>query len=423
MKIFSRTVLAAAFVIAALAPALAQWQVPNYAVPIGRGAASQGFKFAAPGTAAFPLVSNGAAADPTFQALVNAGISPSAAIALTKLANQNANTVVANGTNTAAPPVAFPMPSCSTSTSVLQWLTNTGFQCATNANPQTSATICNLKDQMDITSPGWVYYTTPGSGTNIGPALSACMATFAANQGRGTIVVPAGAWALSTSNIDFAGSYIIGQGSQASVIVFRPPGGVGAALKWSGAGGYTGGGVKGVAISLDSTVGASTAIGLLFQGNATYQPDQIEVDDIYITSIGGVSTWYSGAVFDGSARTAPQGMRVGMVSNVQIFSATNTGVSFNNVVQYTISNLGVYTSTGTGRNIYFAGGGSPTTNTIQVVADGLITNDLNITNSSRIFARGWGTSVSVDATATNSRVEFDGALIGVCGASCTVTAF
>lgn len=47
--------------------ALAQWQVPNYSVPLGRGPGSTGFKRAVPGTTGLPLTSNGAAADPTFR--------------------------------------------------------------------------------------------------------------------------------------------------------------------------------------------------------------------------------------------------------------------------------------------------------------------------------------------------------------------
>lgn len=60
-------------------PAAAQWQVPNNAVPLGRGAGVTGFGSAAPGAAGSPLVSNGATLDPSFQLLPNSGlISPPA---------------------------------------------------------------------------------------------------------------------------------------------------------------------------------------------------------------------------------------------------------------------------------------------------------------------------------------------------------
>lgn len=63
-------VLAAFFYVCA--PALAQWQVPNYAVPEGRGAGT-GFKAIIPGTAGYPLTSNGASSSPTFQGFVQEG--------------------------------------------------------------------------------------------------------------------------------------------------------------------------------------------------------------------------------------------------------------------------------------------------------------------------------------------------------------
>lgn len=51
---------------------------------------------------------------------------------LAQLPTLTANTVLANATSGAAVPTAFGMPSCATNTGVhLQWLTNTGFQCAT----------------------------------------------------------------------------------------------------------------------------------------------------------------------------------------------------------------------------------------------------------------------------------------------------
>jgi hypothetical protein len=60
-------IAALALLLGLVGPALAQWQVPDHAVPIGRGPGFTGFKNAAPGTAGLPLVSNGAAADPSFQ--------------------------------------------------------------------------------------------------------------------------------------------------------------------------------------------------------------------------------------------------------------------------------------------------------------------------------------------------------------------
>lgn len=63
-----RIALAFAAIFFFAAPALAQWQVPDHAVPIGRGAGI-GFDFASPGTAGRILIDQGAASDPAFTAL------------------------------------------------------------------------------------------------------------------------------------------------------------------------------------------------------------------------------------------------------------------------------------------------------------------------------------------------------------------
>jgi hypothetical protein len=66
------------------------------------------------------IVSNGASSAPAWGGI---GVNGIAAIA--------ANTVLANATASSASPTAFSMPSCSSSTSVLQWASGTGFQCVT----------------------------------------------------------------------------------------------------------------------------------------------------------------------------------------------------------------------------------------------------------------------------------------------------
>lgn len=61
----------------------------------------------------------------------------SSRINLTNLANQAANTVVANITSGSATPTAFAMPSCSTSSSAINYTTNTGFGCNSSINAAT----------------------------------------------------------------------------------------------------------------------------------------------------------------------------------------------------------------------------------------------------------------------------------------------
>lgn len=64
-----KRLLASVALIAALSdPVLAQWQVDEFAVPLGRGTGKTGFAKALPGTSGWCLRSNGPAANPTFQA-------------------------------------------------------------------------------------------------------------------------------------------------------------------------------------------------------------------------------------------------------------------------------------------------------------------------------------------------------------------
>lgn len=77
------------------------------------------------------------------QAIVSTGASTAPAwgnVTATSLAAQAANTVVANVTASSASPTAFVMPSCSTSTSALQYTSGTGFTCYASSASLTGAT-------------------------------------------------------------------------------------------------------------------------------------------------------------------------------------------------------------------------------------------------------------------------------------------
>lgn len=68
------------------------------------------------------------------QVIVSTGASTApgwATVPLSGLSSMAANTVVANATSSSAAPTAFPMPSCSSSNSSLQWSNGTGFACLT----------------------------------------------------------------------------------------------------------------------------------------------------------------------------------------------------------------------------------------------------------------------------------------------------
>lgn len=105
MNLFRSIALSLALLMG-IAPAAAQWQTPNHSVPIGRGAGVTGFGNAAPGTAKLPLISNGAAFDPSFQPLdLNSagttGIVPTAkgGTGLDNSTNAANDVLVSNGVN------------------------------------------------------------------------------------------------------------------------------------------------------------------------------------------------------------------------------------------------------------------------------------------------------------------------------------
>lgn len=88
---------------------------------------------------------------------------PSGTIALSGLASQAANTVVANFTASGHTPVAFAMPSCSTATSALQYTSGTGVTCNTNAASLTGATFTGAVS-LSYAGPIFTLNDTSGSG-------------------------------------------------------------------------------------------------------------------------------------------------------------------------------------------------------------------------------------------------------------------
>lgn len=97
---------------------------------------------AAFGTTLNPIQLLNPAGSTSGQAIVSTGASSTPTwsnVAASSLAAQAANTVVANVTGSSASPTAFSMPSCSASTSALQWTSGTGFVCNAAVVPITTA--------------------------------------------------------------------------------------------------------------------------------------------------------------------------------------------------------------------------------------------------------------------------------------------
>lgn len=101
------------------------------------GALALIFSIAASATTLNPIQLLNPTGSTSGQAIVSTGASTAPAwsnVAATALAAQAANTVVANATGSSASPTAFPVPSCSTSASALDWTSGTGFTCNTAIN-------------------------------------------------------------------------------------------------------------------------------------------------------------------------------------------------------------------------------------------------------------------------------------------------
>jgi len=221
-----------------------------------------------------------------------------------------------------------------------------------------------LSDLMDARygAGNWTERTGIGIGTDIGPAIADGVALLRSttSTGRGKIKIGSARWLMNTSPGDLSGINLEGVESMASVIVYNNA--AGAALLWSGLGGYTGGGARGLGLMLESGLGNTGAYGIFLQGNATFQPDQTEWDEIYMSSIGATSFWYDGFHADGSARSSPQGIRIATMREVEIFNCRNVPLYLSNVVGWTLENVGVFTGVGPyGNDIFIVGGSTHVT--------------------------------------------------------------
>jgi hypothetical protein len=267
----------------------------------------------------------------------------------------------------------------------------------------TSSPVKDLRECMDAQYGvgGWTKRTGVGSGSDIGPALTKCLTDIRAIFGRGKITIPPGQWLMTNapSSALLSGNVIEGLGSQASIIVFNNAKGV--AFHFSGANGYTGGGMRGIGLLLESGLGNTNSYGIYLVGDSKSQPDQMEFNDIYLSAVGGSSYWWEGLHAIGTARTSPQGIRVVIINNMQIFNCRNVGAYISNAVQWSISNLGTYTGIGTGNDIYITGGGPANTNTIQLTASRLYAGGtLYLNNASDIAIEGKAGALNVNGTAT-----------------------
>jgi hypothetical protein len=203
------------------------------------------------------------------------------------------------------------------------------------------------------------------TGTDITPFLNTALAELrTSGRGRGVLWIPPGSWRFTgCDHTLLAGHRLIGAGSQASVLNYDK--GDGVAFHFSSHGGFSGGGIEGVAIRLEEGQGLSTAYALRWMGNAVHQPDQTEARDLYITALGN-SYWFRCLEINGTARLSPQGVRVTHLSNIQMFRAHTAGIYIASAVDLLAEQIGLYSCINSGFDVHITGAGPVNTNSVMV---------------------------------------------------------
>lgn len=304
-----------------------------------------------------------------------------------------------------APSTPFPVSTTLRADGKSLWY-NSAF--ATHVYAWASPTDCqaNLIDFLDIDHGvgSWTGFSQPNSGTDVGPSVGNACVAMKNRWGGGRLIIPPGAYlstawdATKTSGVNIEGT----GNSLQTQIWFDMAGGFG--TEWNGYGGYGGGGVKHLALILTSTSGASSAyaLGLTVSGSpgAYVAASNSYFDNLYIEGWGG-STWYRGVHIDAVLKVAPQGqgLRIGEMKNVQIFSTSNVAFYCRNAVQWLFDNIQSYGASGT--DFYITGGGGTTENSTQIYMNGFVcSGNLNLSQCDHIQLHGQAASVSLDSTVT-----------------------
>lgn len=255
--------------------------------------------------------------------------------------------------------------------------------------------VYDLGEAMDTLYGAGLWNST----SDAAPAATTALQALRARYGRGVLKLTGSSnWTFNSglAASDLSGNFVEGYGELASRISFTSPNST--LFSFTGAGGYSGGGVKNLGATLLTGLGATTSYFVKVDGTSSNQNDQMEFENIY-TTVGAGSTWYRGGHFDGTARTSPQGIRVFTIKNWQQFSCNNMAFLFWNVVQGSIDNIGSYTGTGTGNDIVIGGGGTSSTNTTQLSISNLIcSGDLNLTNATDCRISGKTNTINVGSS-------------------------
>jgi hypothetical protein len=109
-----------------------------------------------------------------------------------------------------------------------------------------------------------------------------------------------------------------------------------------------------------------------------------------MSAIGGSSFWWDGFHVDGTARVPPAaiGCRVATLTNVQVFNCHNINFYLSGVEQYTMINIGAYTSKGPYANVLMIAGSAlvPSNHVYGVGINA--SGGVNLSNSADVMING-----------------------------------
>lgn len=284
----------------------------------------------------------------------------------------------------------------------------------------------DLRDFLDMQygAGGWAFRNAPHAGSDCLAAMHAALDALRSRYGYGKVRVTGDGIFRFSGGIDpdkLKGMMIEGVNQSSSQMVFDCSTGI--AFRFTGAGGFQGGGLRNLYVYIEDGAPTSTLQGILMGGDVSNQPDVAFFENLDFQSLGN-SLWYNGFVADGTARTSPQGIRDCTLKNVNLFSCRNIGASFSNCVQWLIDDLGVYVGSGSGADCFITGNGTGTTNSTQIdLRRFSVAGQLRLNNCSRVWINGVAAGITTDSTATYmSGINEGSTLTGSFGAHSSVTA-
>ncbi|MET3232301.1 UNVERIFIED_ORG: hypothetical protein ABIC54_004506 [Burkholderia sp. 1263] len=256
-----------------------------------------------------PALTTPTIASPTFTGSFTA----TGLVTISALAAQAANSVIANATGSNASPTAFAMPSCSTSTSALQWTSGTGFTCYTNSASLTGATFTGAISAQGVTTTTFAAATsatapTPTAGDN---STKVATTAFLASKGfayqQSNIIAIAANTTLTTSQLGGTAQFQ----ANAAIATLPALSGVTFGSTMTFMGGVTGGTIKGNAAEVIINAASTSA-------NTLYVPPG---QTVTVVSNGSGNGWY--------VTSTGKGIVPSNCQNVADFGGDNTGVRDN----------------------------------------------------------------------------------------------